>query len=583
MPRTHTVASGRSPQCYAESLTRLVLFYLPLLGLVASNAAAQPTVLLDAMSQELNRNFTVLKDKADPPPYFLSYEITEQEYRSMTGTLGTVDSSTGGKSRALDVSIRVGTPKLDNYHRVGGDRVQFTSGAPVSFEENVNSIKRRLWLETDRAYRTAAERLIRIKTNTQVKVTEADDSDDFSSEAPSNFVQVPGKLKFTEAEWQDKIRQYSGRFQNYQSVLTSHVSVLCQTDTRYLVNSEGSRVAHGRGFARVVINATAKAADGTDVSSFETFEAVEESGLPGDKVILAAIDRVANDVSKLLKAPEAEPFVGPAIFSGRAAGVFFHEIFGHRIEGHRQKDESEGQTFTKSVGAKVLPDFLSVVFDPTRRKAAGIDLNGWYDYDDEGVKARPLTAVDKGVLKAFLMSRSPINGFPQSNGHGRRQPGYEIVSRQSNLLVESTNAVPDARLRQMLLDEVKKQNKPYGLYFRDIMGGFTTTQRAGLQAFKVIPVIVYRVYADGRPDELVRGTDIVGTPLSSFSKIMATSDRQEVFNGYCGAESGSVPVSAVAPAILVSEIEIEKKAKANDRPPLLPEPTSMENNKAGAK
>jgi predicted Zn-dependent protease len=151
-----------------------------------------------------------------------------------------------------------------------------------------------------------------------------------------------------------------------------------------------------------------------------------------------------------------------------------------------------------------------------------------------------------------------------------------VVSRQSNLLVESTNAVPEGRLRQMLLDEVKKQNKPYGLYFRDIMGGFTTTQRAGLQAFKVIPVIVYRVYADGRPDELVRGADIVGTPLASFSKILATSDKLEVFNGYCGAESGSVPVSAVSPAILVSEIEIEKKAKANDRPPLLPEPTSME-------
>ena len=399
----------------------------------------------------------------------------------------------------------------------------------------------------------------------------------------SDLVQVPGKLKFPETEWQEKIRKYSARFQNYPSVLTSHVSVLCQTDTRYLVNSEGSRLAHGRGFARVAINASAKAADGTDVSSFETFEAVDESGLPGDKVILAAIDRVANDVSRLLKAPEAEPFVGPAIFSGRAAGVFFHEIFGHRVEGHRQKDESEGQTFTKSVGTQVLPDFLSVIFDPTRRKAAGVDLNGWYDYDDEGVKARPVTAVDKGVLKTFLMSRSPIKGFPQSNGHGRRQPGYEIVSRQSNLLVESTNAVPEARLRQMLLDEVKKQNKPYGLYFRDIMGGFTTTQRAGLQAFKVIPVIVYRVYADGRPDELVRGADIVGTPLASFSKILATSDKPEVFNGYCGAESGSVPVSAVSPAILVSEIEIEKKAKSNDRPPLLPEPTSMENNKGGAK
>jgi hypothetical protein len=187
------------------------------------------------------------------------------------------------------------------------------------------------------------------------------------------------------------------------------------------------------------------------------------------------------------------------------------------------------------------------------------------------------------VLKTFLMSRSPIKGFDQSNGHGRRQPGREVVSRQSNLIVESTNAVPEAKLRQMLLDEVKKQGKQYGLYFSDISGGFTGTQRGEVQAFKVIPVIVYRVYADGRPDELVRGADIVGTPLSSFSKILATSDKPEVFNGYCGAESGSVPVSAVAPAILVSEIEIEKKAKSSDRPPLLPEPTSMENGKGGVK
>jgi predicted Zn-dependent protease len=545
-------------------------------------ASAQPSVLLDAMSQELNRNFNVLKEKADPPPYFMSYEVTEQAFRTVSGVLGAITGSDGGKSRLLDVSVRVGSPKLDNYHRVRGDRGQFTSGAALTYEDNVNSIKRRLWLETDRAYRTAAERLIRIKTNTQVKVAEEDNSDDFSAEAPAVDRQAPPKLKFDEAAWSDRIRTLSARFQHYPSVLTSHVSVLCQTDTRYLVNTEGTRIEHGRGFARVVITASARAADGTDLSTFETFEAVDAAGLPDDKAILAAIDRVANDVSALLRAPEAEPFVGPAIFSGRAAGVFFHEIFGHRVEGHRQKDESEGQTFTKSVGTKVLPDFLSVVFDPTRRKAGAVDLNGWYDYDDEGVKGQRVTVVDKGVLKTFLMSRSPIRGFDHSNGHGRRQPGLEVVSRQSNLIVESANAVTEARLRQMLVGEIRRQNKPYGLYFRDITGGFTTTQRAGLQAFKVIPVIVYRVYADGRPDELVRGTDIVGTPLASFAKILATSDKPEVFNGYCGAESGSVPVSAVSPAILVSEIEIEKKAKSQDRPPLLPEPTSMES-KGGSK
>ena len=382
------------------------------------------------------------------------------------------------------------------------------------------------------------------------------------------------RLKFDAPAWTERIRLISARFAKFPAVLTSHVSVSAQTDTRYFVDTEGSRLTHGRGFARVVMSASAKASDGTDLSAFETFEAVDPGGLPKDEALLAAVDRLAADLSGLLRAPEAEPFVGPAIFSGRAAGVFFHEIFGHRVEGHRQKDESEGQTFTKSVGTKVLPDFLSVVFDPTRRKSGGVDLNGWYEYDDEGVKARPVTVVDKGVLKTFLMSRSPIKGFDRSNGHGRRQPGAEVVSRQSNLIVESSNAVSDSRLRQMLLEEVRRQNKPYGLYFRDITGGFTTTSRSGVQAFKVMPVIVYRVYADGRPDELVRGADIVGTPLASFAKILATSDKLEVFNGYCGAESGSVPVSAVSPAILVSEIEIEKKAKANDRPPLLPDPTA---------
>ncbi|HTS65504.1 MAG TPA: metallopeptidase TldD-related protein [Candidatus Acidoferrales bacterium] len=560
-------------------MTRPNFLFLPLFLTLARLATAQPTVLLDAMSQELNRNFSVLKEKADPPPYFLSYEISEQESRAVSGTLGTIDSTNAGKNRTLDVSVRVGSPKLDNYHRIRNDRGQFTSGAAITYEDNVNSIKRRLWLDTDRAYRAAAERLIRIKTNTQVRVAAEDDSDDFSIEPPATFVQVPPKLKFNQSMWEERVRNWSARFKNYPAVLTSHVAVACQAETRYLVNSEGSRIAHGRGFARIVINAAARASDGTDLGSFETFEAVDEAGLPDDKIVLAAIDRVANDVSRLLKAPEAEPFLGPAIFSGRAAGVLFHEIFGHRIEGHRQKDESEGQTFTKSVGLKVLPDFLSVVFDPTRRKIGSVDLNGWYDYDDEGVKGQKLTAVDKGVLKEFLMSRSPIKGFPRSNGHGRRQPGLEVVSRQSNLIVESSNAVPEARLRQMLIDEVKKQNKPYGLYFRDITGGFTTTARSGLQAFKVIPVIVYRVYPDGRPDELVRGADIVGTPLASFSKIVATGDKPEVFNGYCGAESGSVPVAAVSPSILVSEIEIEKKAKSNERPPLLPEPTTMEKSK----
>ena len=174
------------------------------------------------------------------------------------------------------------------------------------------------------------------------------------------------------------------------------------------------------------------------------------------------------------------------------------------------------------------------------------------------------------------MSRSPIQGFPNSNGHGRKSPGNEIVSRQSNLIVESSKQVSDADLRKQLIDEVKRQNKPYGLFFDQVSSGYTTTGRRGLQAFTVVPLVVYRVYPDGRPDELVRGVDIVGTPLASFAKIIATSNRMEVFNGICGAESGNVPVSAIAPALLVSEIEVQRKDSSRDRPPYLSRPSAIQ-------
>ena len=265
---------------------------------------------------------------------------------------------------------------------------------------------------------------------------------------------------------------------------------------------------------------------------------------------------------------------GPAILLNRASGVFFHEIFGHRIEGHRQKDVTEGQTFAKKIGELVLPEFISVLDDPTAAKHGDVDLRGYYLYDDEGVRASKVTLVDKGVLKTFLLSRSPVEGFVKSNGHGRRQPGAACVSRQANLIVRSTNQVPFARLREMLIEECNKQGKPHGLLFEDISGGFTTTGRRGPQSFKVQPIVVYRIYADGRPDELVRGVDIVGTPLSSFEKILCTGDDHAVFNGTCGAESGWVPVSAISPSLLVSTIEIEKRSRSQTRPPLLDPPLS---------
>jgi len=260
------------------------------------------------------------------------------------------------------------------------------------------------------------------------------------------------------------------------------------------------------------------------------------------------------------------------LLSGRAAAVFFHEVLGHRLEGSHQRGEREGQTFTKKLNQPVLPEFLSVIDDPTQHLLDGKELSGWYEYDDEGIAASRVDMIEKGVLKNFLMSRMPVKGFDRSNGHGRSQPGLMPIGRQGNLQVISSKKVPNSQLRQQLVEEIKKQGKPYGLYFEDIQGGFTLTQRAMPQAFQILPVMVWKVYPDGKPDELVRGVNIVGTPIAALNRILATGDKMEVFNGVCGAGSGSVPVSASAPAMLFSEIEVQKQPHSLNRPPILAPP-----------
>jgi len=541
------------------------------LALLASCAPAQ-SQLSKILSSELDRNFTILKQKGDPAPYFMGYSVVDRETDVIVASAGSVDGQNHNRSRLLDITIRVGNPKFDNYRRVNGQIPRFTVTMPLPLEDNAAAIRQTAWLATDRVYRNASQRLIQIKADEKLRAAATDGSDDFSAEQPQTFNSEPPQLKFNAADWSARLRKLSADFAKYPGALNSDVSIEAERVMESLVSTEGTRLDHGRLFSRLLITARGKAADGMDLNTIETFETDDPAKLPNDSEILAAVERAGKNLTDLLRAPPADPFVGPAILSGRAAGVFFHEIFGHRIEGHRQKDEAEGQTFTKSVGNPILPTFLSVVFDPTLKDFEGTMLNGSYLYDDEGVKARRVPVVENGVLKTFLMSRSPIDGFPNSNGHGRRAAGAEVVSRQSNLFVESTKQVSDQELRQMLIDEVKRQNKPYGLFFDQVTGGYTTTARRGLQAFTVIPLVVYRVYPDGRPDELIRGVSIVGTPLASFASILATSEKRAVFNGICGAESGDVPVSAIAPALLVSNIEIQRKERSLDQPPYLPRP-----------
>jgi TldD protein len=533
-------------------------------------AKSSPDTVLKTMQSELHRATTELA-KAEQPPYFLSYTVYDQNLVVIVGAYGSLLQDVAVQRRHADVNMRVGTPALDNTH--GQSRGSGVTSGTLPLGDDTDAMARVLWELTDREYKRAAPAFLNVKTNTAVRAEEEDKSPDFSKEKPQSHIsEAMTPAPFDRPAWEGEVKRLSAAFRKYPNVYFASVVLQIQDSNARTVSSEGAAIVSPNASTRLVIEAQTRADDGMDLLRVETFQAPSAAGLPSETELAAKIDKMAADLKDLRAAPAAEPYDGPALLSGRAAAVFFHEVLGHRLEGHRQRDEEEGQTFTKKVNQEVLPKFLSVADDPTIRELAGVKLAGTYDYDNEGTPAQRVEVIQDGVLKNFLMSRMPIKNFSQSNGHGRNQPGLMPTGRQGNLIVTSKQTIPEKDLRQKLIDEVKKQNKPYGLYFDDIQGGFTLTTRALPQAFQVLPVIVYKVYADGRPDELVRGVDIVGTPLAALTRIITTGDQEHVFNGVCGAESGSVPVSAVAPAMLFSEMEVQKRAHAHERPPILPPP-----------
>jgi len=549
--------------------TRVIsLFLLALLPLPGA-------VMTDALKTELTRTMEHLK-KQPNPPYFLSYEVIETESMNISGSFGALVSSTPvNRRRQLGIDLRVGSYQLDNTHPIRGAMGNFFDTYnfyQMPIEDDPDALRAMLWYFTDQKYKRAVEQFIAVKTNVKVKAEETDKSGDFSPAKAETYDEPnPSALAVNRTQWEDKVRKFTAPFQRYGNIYSVTAAFSADRELRWFVSSDGAAIHTADTSYRLRLSAFAKASDGMELPRFEDFYSTTLEGLPGDAEVLEKVNKMIADLTALKNAPVMEPYVGPAILSPRATGVIFHEIFGHRIEGQREKRENQSQTFRDRVGQKVLPDFISVYSDPTARKYGTTQLAGYYKFDNEGVKAQKVTVVENGVLKNFLMSRLPVDGFPESNGHGRREAGYNVAGRQSNLLVVASKTVSPEELKSQLIEEVKRKGLPYGLYFEDIAGGFTFVGRAAPNFFEVIPVMVYRIYPDGH-EELVRGVNLIGTALTAFNKILAADNRSAAFNGMCGAESGEVPVSAGGPGLLFSEIEVQKKAKSQELSPILGPP-----------
>jgi TldD protein len=555
---------------------RKILFVFMMAGMVTVSAQ---DVLLDVLKEELNREVKEFA-KIEGAPYYLAYRVNDVSYTQIESSFGSLVQSYSNRNRFLFTTVRVGDYSFDNTHpaeegRWGSDEMGPEGNSiQIPVDDSREAIKYSIWRVTQNSYKQARETLKSLKNS---PASAKNKLEDFSKTKPEQFAEPPlNENWFNLQEWEGKVRKYSAPFQKNADMVSGDVSLQLVSERKYFVSSEGSSVVQNQQYVYLMINGNIRAKDGDIVPLHKSFFAFSPEGLPTDEVVLQEVDKLINILAKLKDAPLAEPYTGPAILDAQVAGVFFHEIFGHRIEGERLRNDMDSQTFKEKIGQPVLNKNLSVIFDPTLKEFQGKPLNGFYRYDDEGVKGQRVVVVDNGILKTFLMSRTPLESVKASNGHGRADASSDPVSRQSNLIVEASKSVAFQDLRKMLIQEAKKQGKPYGYYFKDVVGGFTTTDRFNPNAFNIFPTEVYRVYADGRPDELVRGVDLIGTPLAMFAEITAADKQAAIFTGFCGAESGSVPVTAISPSLFVRRIETQKKPQADIETTVLKTPTSNE-------
>lgn len=547
--------------------------------LLASPAGALPTAetdtLLRVLREELTADFAELQQQ-EVKPYFMSFRVQEKWEARVIATFGYLGNSLQQHTRTFTPQIRVGSPELDNF-KFNSQSREGTNALPLN-DTSPDAIRAALWLPMITAY----DRVSNDYRNAQNRLRSQADNEDkapcFSAlggfPAETYYEAPPLHPALTSQEqqaWEQRLCRISAAFRNHQQFNRAEAMLHMENQRTHLVNTEGAAIVQNRLSYRVFVEASIQTDDGMELPLMQTYYATSPDSLPDEAEMIRDANDIARRLTALAQAPVADPYTGPALMSGAVSGVFFHEIFGHRLEGHRMK--TGGQTFRNMLGQQVLPKDFQVYCDPTLKHYGPQPLNGGFAYDDEGTRARRVDNVVDGVLREFLMSRVPLDSFPHSNGHGRTAEGRDPVSRQSNLVVETRRPYTEAELRQMLRDEASRQGKAYGYLFHSASGGYTRTGEGGsINSFDVKPLEVYRIYVDGRPDELVRGVSLIGTPLSMFSSIAAGGNEPSTFIGVCGAESGWVPVSATSPMLFCTKIETQRIQEKTSLKPVLQAP-----------
>jgi TldD protein len=542
----------------------------------------------DALSffeRELKTNFAELRaaesKTGDPSlaPYFMAYRVYDTAAVRIVVNKGGIVADQTQNGRALQVEIRVGDRQVDNTHplRESLDFAQWTGfqNVRLPLDSNAEYMRRSLRTASDFAFRSARDQYQKIAQNLRVRPATDDTGKDFSSTQavrsrdPKTTKPITRKELAAQAE---ALRRVSRVFIEPSFVFSSSIDVDFRQVRKRLVTTEGTALEHVERLGTMGIYVETKADDGMVLWLSRDYAWRELRDLPTEDSLRAHAQALVAQLDSLRKAPVMETYSGPVLLRNKAAAVFVHEVFGHRVEGHRQRAVDEGQTFVQKIGHKLTLPTIRIDDDPTVQNLGPVTLNGYYRFDDEGVPARPTPLLWDGVFRDFLFSRSVVSPKGLSNGHGRAMLGKSVVARMGNTRLTTTAPLPVSVLRDSLKNTLRRLGKPYGLMVHDLSGGYTYTGRDLPQSFKLEPLYVTQIFTDGRPDRLVRGVDVVGTPLQSLAQIAAAGNDPAVFNGHCGAESGWLPVSAISPTLLMHSLEFESRSKDQNRPPILPPP-----------
>ena len=546
-----------------------MIFWLSGIPAYAQSLDSASSKIFQAMQEEMDRSLNSLKIDVFEPPYFIQYQIRHHDHYKVVGSFGSLIDSNNYRERTLFVDVRVGDAKFDSS-TPGSHKYQLKRLIPL--DNDIDALKRALWYETDLRYKQAIMNFMKKKGRLISGVGTHETADYSKGHDPVVRISPAPDFSPDIKKWENLVRNISALFKQAPEIEKSKVEIHADRTARYYYDSDGNKIRSFSINYRVSLGAWTKSDDGSSIHDQETFYFTKSENFPSKATLEEKVRQMIQGIKKLQKAPKAETYVGPALFSPDAAAVLIHEAVGHRLEGDRLRHASDGKTFLKKIGKRILPSFLTVLDNPQVKDLNGVDLVGHYLFDDEGQKGEKVVLIDKGILKSFLMSRAPVLGSERTNGHARSDGVKAPMSRMGNLIVQSDRRFSPEKLKKLLIMEIKRQNKPYGLFVKKIEGGETQTEAANFQVFKGKPIYIYKVYPEDGREELVRGVEFVGTPLAMISKVIATGQDDMVINGFCGAESGFLPVASVTPSFLLSEVELQISHEQSIRRPILPPP-----------